>query len=424
MGRPKSLDRGERFLEVLSTLSTRFATIPYNNIDTEIDGWLERICRSLGFDRSVIAEYLPDRSDFYTTYQWNREGFPPAPGPMSPASDFLPWVSSKGATGEIVTVSDVSRLPREAVRDRAFMSGDGPRAILGVPLIVETRLVAGITFEDFHGTRRWTTSLMARLKLVSDIFANTLDRKHLALEAIKAKEEAQNIARLAVLGEMAAAIAHELSHPLGAILANAQAAKRLLDDANPNLGELKETLDDVITGERRAAAYVNEVRSLFRKSELHIEPLNAELLLDMVGSLTKPDLQAKGISLEMRIEAGLPLVIADRIGLEQAMINLIQNAADALMESPRSQPRRVVLHAFRRDARRVGIAVSDNGNGIAKDQLSKIFQPLFTTKRKGTGMGLGIVRSIVESHGSSIVVRSEREVGTTFEFDIPIVKRC
>ena len=223
---------------------------------------------------------------------------------------------------------------------------------------------------------------------------------------------------------MAAAIAHELSHPLGAILANAQAAKRLLDDANPNLGELKETLDDVITGERRAAAYVNEVRSLFRKSELHIEPLNAELLLDMVGSLTKPDLQAKGISLEMRIEAGLPLVIADRIGLEQAMINLIQNAADALMESPKIQPRRVVLHAFRRDARRVGIAVSDNGNGIAKDQLSKIFQPLFTTKRKGTGMGLGIVRSIVESHGSSIVVRSEREVGTTFEFDIPIVKRC
>lgn len=418
MRRSQSLDRRERFSDLLGILSTRFARISHDEIDAEINGWLERVCRSLGLDRSVIGEYLPEKRDFHATYQWTREGFPR--GPMVAASEVIPWISRRVAAGEIVAVPGVGALPAEAERDRSFMlSGLGPKATLVMPLIIGSRVVAGITFADLHGERRWPPSLISRLKLIADIFANALERKRSANEANKLKDEAQSVGRLALMGEMTAAIAHELSHPLGAILANAQAARRLLENAYPDLSELKEALDDVITGERRAAAYVAKVRALFRRSDLHTELLQVDTLLDAAASLTRSDLQARGVSLEMQIEPGLPMITADRVGMEQVMINLIQNAADAVCGSEHFE-RRVSVRAFQRESRWIGIEVGDTGKGIDQKDLGRIFQPLFTTKPKGTGMGLAIVRSIVESHGAQIRVYSERGTGTTFEFGLPV----
>ncbi|HEV2175088.1 MAG TPA: histidine kinase dimerization/phospho-acceptor domain-containing protein, partial [Nitrospira sp.] len=170
---------------------------------------------------------------------------------------------------------------------------------------------------------------MARLKLVTDIFANALERKRSTTETNKLRDEAQKVARLALVGEMAAAVAHELNHPLGAILANAQAARRLLENSHPKLSELRETLDDVISGERRAAAYVEKVRSLFNRSEVLSEPLQVDRFLESIASLTRSELAARGISLQIQIEANLPMIAADRVGIEQVLMNLIQNAADA-----------------------------------------------------------------------------------------------
>ena len=419
MRRLKAPELETRFSELLGVLSTRFARISHNEIETEVSGWLERICHSLGFDRSVLAEYLPEKHDFFTTYRWNREGFPQAPGPIAPASDYLPWVSAKGASGDIVVVPNVATLPKEAAHDRNFMLQYGMKSILGVPLIIGNRLIAGIAFEDFQAERQLTPTLLGRLKLVSEIFANALERKRAAIEAAKIREDAENISRLALMGEMAAAIAHELSHPLGAILANAQAARRLLDRRQPRLSELRETLDDVITAERRAATYVAKVRSIFRRSELHKKPLDVQRILEDIASLTRADLQARSVYLELYIEPRLPLILADRVGIEQVMINLIQNAADASLDGARSD-RRVTVRAFQKDSRWVGISVNDAGKGIDPEDCSRIFQPLFTTKPKGTGLGLTIVRSIVESHGAEIQVHSEPGNGATFEFALPV----
>ncbi|HTY55542.1 MAG TPA: GAF domain-containing protein, partial [Candidatus Binataceae bacterium] len=271
MRRVKTPQLETRFSELLGVLSTRFARISHNEIESEVGGWLEKICHSLGFDRGVLAEYLAEKRDFYTTFRWNREGFPQAPGPLAPASNYLPWVSATGALGEIVVVPSIAELPKEAEQDRNFMMQFGMKSILGVPLIVGGRLIAGIAFEDFQAERRWTPTLLARLKLASEILATALERKRSAIESAKLRDDAENIGRLALLGEMAAAIAHELSHPLGAILANAQAARRLLERRHLSLSELKEALDDVITAERRAATYVAKVRTIFRRSELHKE---------------------------------------------------------------------------------------------------------------------------------------------------------
>lgn len=414
----QSLDRRGSFSDLLGVLSTRFARISHDEVGAELSDWLGRICQSLGFDRSVFVENLPDKGGFYTIESWNREGFPRVQSMAEAAADF-PWVSRNAMTGEIVTVTNVATLPKEAARDRNYMLKVGMKAMAGVPLVIGNRLVAGITFEDFHQERKWTPSLLTKLKLVGDIFANALERQHTATEAGRLRDEAQSIGRLALMGEMAAAIAHELSHPLGAILANAQAARRLLESAHPNLSQLKEALDDVITGERRAAAYVAEVRTLFRRSDLHTESLQVDALFDAVASLMRSDLLARGVFLEMQIEPALPMITADRVGIEQVMINLIQNAADAV-DAIESANRRVTVRAFRRDPQSIGIAVDDTGQGIDEKQLGKIFQPLFTTKSKGTGMGLTIVRSILESHGTYVRVHSERGTGTTFEFTLRV----
>ncbi len=420
MSRARSLQRGERLLQLLGAISTRFAKISHESIDAEVTLWLERVCRSLALDRSVVAEYMPERREFYTIHEWSREGLPPGPGLMLAASRIIPWISARVAAGEIMPVHSAGALPAEAQRDRNFMLGNtGPKATLVMPLIVGARLVGGITFEDFRGTRQWMPSLVTRLNLIGDVLANALERRRTTVEMNSLRDEVRRTARLALAGEMVAAMAHELSHPLGAILANAQAAKRMLENSQLDLIQLKEALDDVITGERRAAAYIAEVRSIFRRSELHTEAVRPHIILDNVVSLVRSDLQARGVSLKLLVERRLPMVAADRVGIEQVMINLIQNAADAVCANDRSQ-RQIVVRVSRADSRWITIAVDDTGKGIDPIDLGQVFQPLFTTKSKGTGMGLAIVRSIVEAHGAQIRVHSKPGAGTTFDFTLPV----
>lgn len=420
MSRARSLQREERLLELLGALSTRFARISHESIDTELILWLERVCRSLALDRSVIAEYVPERREFYTIHEWSREGLPPGPGLMMAASRVIPWISARVAAGEVVPVHSAEALPAEAQCDRNFMLGNtGPKATLVMPLIVGTRLVGGITFEDFRGRRQWRPSLVTRLNLIGDVLANALERRRTTVEMSSLRDEVRRTARLALAGEMVAAMAHELSHPLGAILANAQAARRLLENPQLDLDQLKEALDDVITGERRAASYIAEVRSVFRRSELHTEALRLEVILDSVASLMRGELQERNISLKLQVGRRLPMVAVDRVGIEQVMINLIQNAADAVCAGQRSQ-RRIVVRVSQADAKWVRVEIEDTGNGIAPKDLGQVFQPLFTTKSKGTGMGLAIVRSIVEAHGAQTRVHSKVGIGSTFEFALPV----
>jgi signal transduction histidine kinase len=416
--RPSNRTKVERFPDLLGLLSARFAKISHVEIDAEIEGWLERVGRSLDLDRTVIGAYLPENGDFRTAYQWTREGFPR--GPIVAASEVIPWIASRVRAGKIVAISGVDALPLEAERDRDFMlSSVGPKATLDMPLMIGGRVVAGITFEDLHGERRWPPTLVRRLRLVTDIFANAFERRRSALETDRLVDEARQAARATLLGEIAAVMAHELSHPLGAILANAQAARRLLEGPRPNLAELMATLEDVISSERRAAAYIEKIRSLFKKAPLHVESLLVDRIFSVAAALMQSELLSKGVSLQMQIEPNLPTIAADRIAIEQVMINLIRNAADAACEGENSA-RTVTLRASQQDPLRVMIAVSDTGRGVDREHLGKIFQPLFTTKTNGMGMGLAIVRSIVGSHGAEIHVRSATGTGATFEFALPV----
>jgi len=416
-----SPDEKESFLSVLERLSSRFARVSSAEVGSEIEPWMERVACSLGLDRSVIAEFLPERGGFQVLYQWTREAFPPMP--MYFADDRVPWILAKVRAGETVIVSSIHSLPRDASGDRAHMtSPDGSKAAVVVPFVIDNEIIGVISFGDLRHQRRWSPTLVRRLKVVADIFANALARQRSTIQSNRMRERAESLTKFAVLGEMAAAVAHELNHPLGAILANAQAARSMLGRSRPNLAKLNEIVDDIISGERRASSYIERVRGLFKDNRPRSETLDITKVLEGMAALVQNDMLMRGISLKIDVDTGLPDVAADRIGIEQVILNLLRNATDAVTIGD-THSRCIKLSAFRRDPGQVAIAVSDTGNGIDQKTLGSIFEPLFTTKEKGTGMGLTIVRSIVESHGGEVRIRSNSEQGTTFEFTLPVVGR-
>jgi len=404
------------FSVILEQLSSAFARVPSSEIGTQMEQWLEKIARCLGLDRSVVAGFQPEKADFQVLYQWTRKGFPPLP--KYPSTDFLPWVASRIRAGATVVMPRVSSLPVNADRDREFFSGPlGPKATVIVPLAIGGKTVGAVSFADCHHERQWSPPLLRSLKLVADIFANAMSRQRSALEFSRLQDEAEKLAKFALLGEMTAAMAHELNHPLGAILANAQTARRILERAHPSRSSLKEIIDDIISGERRASDYIRQVQNVFR-NQVRIETVQVDQLLATTVALTRSDLLLGGISFEIDIEKGLPNIAANRTGIEQVMLNLVRNAADAI--SIGDSPTRIVkIRAFQRNAQSVSIAVSDTGKGVDPNDLDRIFEPLFTTKEKGTGMGLSIVRSLVESYGGEVHVRQSPEPGATFEFTVP-----
>jgi signal transduction histidine kinase len=409
----------ENFSDLLGHLSARFARIQHLEIDSEIEAWMERIIRALKLDRCALGELDPDKGGFRITHQWGRKGLPKVP--MVMAEEIIPWIMAKIRAGKIVATSNWRSLPPQAAQDKRFFERfGGPESFVVIPLIIAEKVVGGVAFGDFHGRHRWPSTLLNRLKLAADIFANALVRGRLAFEADQLREQAARIARTASMGEMAASIAHELNQPLAAILANAQAARRLLERHDPNWAEIREILDDIVSDERRATCYLKEVRNVFKKNGLHKETLDIGRLVDDVALLLRSDMMMRRVSLQVRVEPSLPRIEVDRVGIEQVMINLIRNAADAVSGQEPSS-REVVVRASPGAPGWIRIAVSDAGRGIELASPERVFEPFFTTKADGLGMGLAIVRSIVEAHGGEIHARANSGPGTIFEFTVPAV---
>jgi PAS domain S-box-containing protein len=224
--------------------------------------------------------------------------------------------------------------------------------------------------------------------------------------------------RVVTVGELAAALAHEINQPLAGVLSNAQAALRLLSGTEPDWEEVRSALSDIVEDDHRAANVIDRMRALLRRETPSHLPLDMSVTVEGVVTLVHSDVLERGISLETRLGSGLPLVMGDRTQLQQVLLNLLLNAFDAVSEAHRAPPH-VVLGVERADDR-VVVSVVDNGAGVSDDQLPFLFQPFFTTKPTGIGLGLSICRTIVASHGGSLEARRNRDdVGMTFSFSLP-----
>jgi signal transduction histidine kinase len=224
--------------------------------------------------------------------------------------------------------------------------------------------------------------------------------------------------RRAAMGELATSLAHEINQPLNAILQNAGAARMMVDSSGGDaLGEVREILEDIRKDDLRASEIIRRMRGLLRKQELELVPLNlADLAIDTM-MLVESDARSRHIALEVDLDGALLPAFGDRVHLQQVLLNLLLNAMDAVATTPEN--RRGIRIGFVRPEGRVGIAVRDNGTGIATDQIGRVFEPFFTTKGEGMGMGLAIARSIIEWHSGRIVAENNDGGGATVWFDLP-----
>lgn len=244
-------------------------------------------------------------------------------------------------------------------------------------------------------------------------------RRRAQEDAARQQADVSHAARLVLVGEMTASIAHEVRQPLSAILSNADAAEMLLAADEPPLEEIRQILDDIRRDDLRANEIVRNLRKLLTKRELRLESVDLNEIVRLTLSMARADATQRGIVMQEALAPALPRIAADPVHLQQVLLNLIINAMDAMSSTPLDE-RQLELVTSLHDARSVEVAVIDSGVGISPEHVSKLFDSFFTTKQHGMGLGLSIARAIVQTHGGTIWVENKNGGGAAFKFTIPL----
>jgi PAS domain S-box-containing protein len=251
----------------------------------------------------------------------------------------------------------------------------------------------------------------------TDITA-TIRADHAERALRKAQAELAHVTRVTSLGELTASIAHEVNQPLGAVVANAEACLRWLDRETPDLARARRSVEWVICDGNRASEVVRRVRALAKKADVEKTPLDINTVVSEVIALIQRELGSHQISLRTELTPALPMILGDRVQLQQVIINLVMNGIEA-MQTVTDRPRELVIRSGEDETHQVNLSVKDCGIGISSENANRLFNAFFTTKSCGLGMGLSICRSIVEAHGGRLSASRNLEAGATFQFVLP-----
>ena len=244
-------------------------------------------------------------------------------------------------------------------------------------------------------------------------------RKQAELDAERDRAELSHLSRVALMGEMSASIAHELNQPLSGILSNAAAGQRFIDQGDVDLREIRELLGDIISDGRRANDVVRGIRGMIKKEQMARRSVDLnEVVIDALHMVSSNAL-LHSCQLETSLDPNLPAIDGDPVQLQQVLLNLVINAFDAMRDTPPSR-RKVLIATQSNGDGTVRTSVRDYGVGISQEMRDRLFDPFFSTKTEGLGMGLAIVRSIIESHGGTIAAENADCGGAQFEFVLPV----
>ena len=276
-----------------------------------------------------------------------------------------------------------------------------------------------IRFRHKDGSYRWLS-----WKAVQDqgrIYAMARDvteLKNAENKLMEARRELSQVARRTTLAAMSGAIAHEIRQPLGAIVTNANAGLRWLNRPAPDLDEVRDTLTHIVADGHRASEVIQSVRAMFAKGDHAGTPLDTNELIRETIALASNELEAARVVVDLELHEQLPLISAHRGQLQQVVLNIITNAADAMRTiDDRARVLRVRSRSF--DLNGVAVSVQDSGTGIDPKNIDRVFDAFFTTKTNGMGMGLAICRSIVEAHGGNLSVSPGVPHGSVFHIVLP-----
>jgi PAS domain S-box-containing protein len=275
------------------------------------------------------------------------------------------------------------------------------------------------------GTQQW---IVAQSQMYPGTFGKpaqmlgvTIDitaRKVAEYELERQHNELTHLSRVSLLGELTGSIAHELNQPLAAILSNAQAAQRFIAHDRVDINELQEILADIVAEDRRAGEVIRRLRALFQKSKVPHQPQNINEITQEVLRLVNNDLMNRGITAQTEFAPDLPLLHCDRVQIQQVLLNLVRNACDAMADVAPHGGQLTIRTNLAGDGS-VRLSVTDCGTGIPPEELEHVFEPFYTTKPQGLGLGLAVCRTIMRAHGGNLWAANNQGQGTTFHFMLP-----
>jgi PAS domain S-box-containing protein len=247
------------------------------------------------------------------------------------------------------------------------------------------------------------------------------ERRQVEISEQQHLEQLAHVTRVATLGELTASLAHEVNQPLNAVMNNAQAAIRFLHRERPDLGEVGEALDDIVRDGKRAAEVIQRLRQFLHPGEVHAQAVDINQLIAETAALTRNEFQTNNTNIRFSLADNLPPVWADPIQIQQVVLNLLMNAKEA-MDQAGASPREILVQTGKEDGENVEVSVRDHSTGFPSEDLEKIFEPFYTTKTAGMGLGLAISRSIIASLGGKVWATPNPDQGITLAFTLPIYK--
>jgi signal transduction histidine kinase len=406
-----------RFESLLGELSAAMARAPADEVDSEIELWLGKICLALDLDRSAVYERDSPDDPVRASHTWVRPNFPAFPRNYDPEK-LIQRSTQLVMSGKMLVFAHPSEIPAENVDARRMVAKYGPKASAAIPMWAGGRVIGAASFGKFRSARKWPTELLDQLTLAVRLFGSAIERKQSEIAIRAVRNELRVASRRNLMSELVASLSHEINQPLGAILSNLGGVARLLARGNPEPAIALEAVNNAIEDTRRTAEIVRRIRFMFKRHVEHKSTIGIGGLIDEVVKLTAGEASLRKIAVQIGVSPSGQRVVGDSIQLQQCMLNLMMNAFDAITEAS-SARREVAIKVAPEKIGWVGVSVCDSGTGVDPAVASRMFEPFVTTKSEGMGLGLLVTRSIVESHGGRIWATPNPDCGTTFTFTLP-----
>jgi len=338
------------------------------------------------------------------------------------------WLGGRGAGWLAVVLSTLAVLYYfiPPVRSFAVKPRDIPFLLTFIACEVVVNGLISWRKSTEDSLRRAHTQLEAKvaertadLKSANEALLNQIAEQRRTEEALQVtRSELARVVRITTIGELTASIAHEVNQPLAAVVANADACVAWLSREEPDLAEARAAAERATQGATRASEVIVRIRSLINKAIPEKSRVQLNEIIEQTAVLAEGQASRNEVALQLQLASDLPAVLADSIQLQQVILNLLMNGIEATTRVG-DRRRQVVIHSQKQGAAEVWVSVQDSGIGLTAEVMGRLFEPFFTTRWKGIGMGLPISRSIIEAHGGRLWAESNGSGGATFQFTLP-----